>query len=174
MPQHLATVKNIHGRRWNAEQKVWEIPYTRLTLRFLGKHFQSEMLRWGFTLACSCVQVKAKKTAVHCYQPKYGTTSKPTSRYTNLSNGCLRGKAVDSTVSAACKKFSHGPNCDLRSIKALRYTPCATPLPRTCWKRAWTCATSKSYSATRAARPPKFTPTSRTKAGTRSKVRLMI
>ena len=23
---HLETVKNIHGRKWNPEQKVWEVP----------------------------------------------------------------------------------------------------------------------------------------------------
>jgi len=38
VPQHLATVKNIHGRRWNAAQKTWEVPYTRLTLRFLAQY----------------------------------------------------------------------------------------------------------------------------------------
>ncbi|MBK8703388.1 MAG: tyrosine-type recombinase/integrase [Saprospiraceae bacterium] len=38
VPQHLATVKNIHGRRWNAAQKTWEVPYTRLTLRFLEQY----------------------------------------------------------------------------------------------------------------------------------------
>lgn len=51
VPQHLHSVKNIHGRRWNAEQEVWEIPYTRLTLRFLSKHFPSDLLKWGFTPA---------------------------------------------------------------------------------------------------------------------------
>ncbi|MDX1911104.1 MAG: tyrosine-type recombinase/integrase [Saprospiraceae bacterium] len=48
-PQYLETVKNIHGRRWNAEQKVWEIPYTRLSLRFLNQYFPAGLLNWHFT-----------------------------------------------------------------------------------------------------------------------------
>ena len=51
VPPHLATVKNIHGRRWNAEQKVWEAPYTKLTLRFLEKHFRPEQVQWAFAPA---------------------------------------------------------------------------------------------------------------------------
>lgn len=45
VPTHLATVKNIHGRRWDAEMKVWRIPYTKLTLRFLEKYFP-DILDW--------------------------------------------------------------------------------------------------------------------------------
>lgn len=44
---HLATVKNIHGRRWDAEIKFWRVPYTKLTLRFLEKYFP-DMLAWTF------------------------------------------------------------------------------------------------------------------------------
>lgn len=47
-PIHLETVKNIHGRRWNAEQKMWEVPYTKLTLRFLDKYFSPDQLQWTF------------------------------------------------------------------------------------------------------------------------------
>ncbi len=49
--QHLATVKNIHGRRWNPELKCWEAPYTKLTLRFLEKYFPPNLLEWAFTPA---------------------------------------------------------------------------------------------------------------------------
>ncbi len=45
------TVKNIHGRRWNPEQKIWEIPYTKLTLRFIEKYFVTNQLQWSFTPA---------------------------------------------------------------------------------------------------------------------------
>ncbi len=45
----LPTVKNIHGRRWNQALNVWEIPYTKITLRFLEKYFPGEILRWDFT-----------------------------------------------------------------------------------------------------------------------------
>lgn len=48
VPQYLDRVKNIHGRRWNMEQKVWEIPYTQLTLRFMEQYFPSDLLQWGF------------------------------------------------------------------------------------------------------------------------------
>ena len=47
VPAHLATVKNIHGRRWDAEMKVWRVPCTKLTLRFLEKYFP-EILEWTF------------------------------------------------------------------------------------------------------------------------------
>jgi site-specific recombinase XerD len=49
--QHLDTVKNIHGRRWNPELKCWEVPYTKLTLRFLEKYFPANLLEWAFTPA---------------------------------------------------------------------------------------------------------------------------
>ncbi|MBK6932418.1 MAG: site-specific integrase [Saprospirales bacterium] len=47
VPAHLATVKNIHGRRWDPELKVWRIPCTKLTVRFLDKYFPG-MLDWTF------------------------------------------------------------------------------------------------------------------------------
>jgi len=43
--EHLAVVKNIHGRRWNMEQKVWEVPYTKLTLRFFEQYFPANLLQ---------------------------------------------------------------------------------------------------------------------------------
>ncbi|MCU0347838.1 MAG: site-specific integrase [Saprospiraceae bacterium] len=46
-PDHLATVKNIHGRRWNPEAMIWELPNTQLTMRFLEKHLK-EHLRWTY------------------------------------------------------------------------------------------------------------------------------
>lgn len=49
--QHLATVKNIHGRRWNPELKCWEVPYTKITLRFLEKYFPADLQEWAFTPA---------------------------------------------------------------------------------------------------------------------------
>jgi site-specific recombinase XerD len=43
LPKHLTekileTVKQIHGRKWNPDQKIWEIPYTQLSLRFISKY----------------------------------------------------------------------------------------------------------------------------------------
>lgn len=37
---HLAAVKNIHGRRWNQQRGYWEVPYTRLTFRFLEQYLK--------------------------------------------------------------------------------------------------------------------------------------
>lgn len=45
---HLANVKNIHGRRWNADWFAWEVPYTQLTIRFV-KQYLSGMVNWTFT-----------------------------------------------------------------------------------------------------------------------------
>lgn len=30
------------------EQKVWEVPYTQLTLRFIDQYFPPQLLKWGF------------------------------------------------------------------------------------------------------------------------------
>ncbi|MBI1226923.1 MAG: tyrosine-type recombinase/integrase [Bacteroidetes bacterium] len=46
-PDHLATVKNMHGRRWNPEALLWELPNTRLTMRFLEKYLK-EHLQWTY------------------------------------------------------------------------------------------------------------------------------
>lgn len=50
VPAHLATLKNMHGRRWDAEQKIWKAPYTRLSVRFLEKFFPG-LLHWTFSPA---------------------------------------------------------------------------------------------------------------------------
>jgi hypothetical protein len=44
----LSTVKNIHGRRWAPERKRWLVPYTQLTLRFLARYFNPDILQWNF------------------------------------------------------------------------------------------------------------------------------
>lgn len=48
VPAWLSTVKNIPGRRWDPVGKVWEIPYTRSTLRFLERHLR-EVASLAFT-----------------------------------------------------------------------------------------------------------------------------
>jgi len=35
---HLSILKNIHGRRWDQQMNVWEVPYTQVTLRFFEKY----------------------------------------------------------------------------------------------------------------------------------------
>lgn len=40
VPEYLQVVKNIHGRRWDAEEKCWEIPYTKLSLRFIEQYLK--------------------------------------------------------------------------------------------------------------------------------------
>lgn len=45
---HLAKVKNIHGRRWNADWFAWEVPYTQLTVRFVGQYLLG-LVHWTFT-----------------------------------------------------------------------------------------------------------------------------
>ncbi len=46
--KYLELVKNIHGRRWNFELFVWEVPYTEVTIRFV-KQFFGEAIHWHFT-----------------------------------------------------------------------------------------------------------------------------
>ncbi|MFZ2897304.1 MAG: tyrosine-type recombinase/integrase [Saprospiraceae bacterium] len=41
VPEYLQVVKNIHGRRWDAEEKCWEIPYTKLSLRFIEQYLKN-------------------------------------------------------------------------------------------------------------------------------------
>ncbi len=45
---HLRFVKNIQSRKWNVETSCWEVPYTKLTLRFL-KEYLNDVLHWTFT-----------------------------------------------------------------------------------------------------------------------------
>ncbi|MBI5917524.1 MAG: tyrosine-type recombinase/integrase [Bacteroidetes bacterium] len=45
--EHLATIRNIHGRRWNPDAMIWELPNTKLTMRFLEKYL-GEHLHWTF------------------------------------------------------------------------------------------------------------------------------
>ena len=49
VPEHLSVVKSMHGRRWEPQWKVWTLPYTKLTLRFLQKYFDARILQWAFT-----------------------------------------------------------------------------------------------------------------------------
>ena len=49
VPEHLSIVKSMHGRRWEPQWKVWTVPYTKLTLRFLQKYFNAHVLQWAFT-----------------------------------------------------------------------------------------------------------------------------
>lgn len=44
---YLGTLKNIHGRRWNRDLNLWEVPYTQITLRFLNKYLD-HTLHWTF------------------------------------------------------------------------------------------------------------------------------
>jgi integrase/recombinase XerD len=44
---HLAIVKNINGRTWNGDWFVWEVPQTKLTLRFLEQYLKEDLI-WTF------------------------------------------------------------------------------------------------------------------------------
>ncbi|MEO0042529.1 MAG: hypothetical protein RL329_1977 [Bacteroidota bacterium] len=44
---HLPIVRNIHGRIWNGDWFVWEVPSTKLTLRFLEQYLK-DVLIWTF------------------------------------------------------------------------------------------------------------------------------
>ncbi len=48
VPAYLSTIKNIQGRRWDSQAKVWDIPYTRQTLHFLERHL-GEVVFFAFT-----------------------------------------------------------------------------------------------------------------------------
>jgi site-specific recombinase XerD len=43
----LPTIKNINGRRWNDRQMVWEVPFTKVTCRFLEKYLPG-LVEWTF------------------------------------------------------------------------------------------------------------------------------
>lgn len=47
LPAYLPIVRNMHGRRWNAEQKVWEVPLTKVTVRFVEKYLP-DIAHWTF------------------------------------------------------------------------------------------------------------------------------
>lgn len=45
--QYIATIRNIHGRRWNYDLMAWELPYTPTTIRFINQYL-GEVVRWDF------------------------------------------------------------------------------------------------------------------------------
>jgi site-specific recombinase XerD len=45
--KYLPIIKNINGRTWNGNWFVWEVPQTKLTLRFLEQYLK-EVLIWTF------------------------------------------------------------------------------------------------------------------------------
>jgi integrase/recombinase XerD len=49
LKSHLETVKNIHGRRWHKDYAMWELPYTKITVRFVEKHLTS-IAEWSFQI----------------------------------------------------------------------------------------------------------------------------
>ena len=44
---HLSIIKNIHGRRWNMDWYIWEVPGTQLTVRFVAQYL-NEVVEWTF------------------------------------------------------------------------------------------------------------------------------
>lgn len=68
VPAHLATVKNIHGRCWDAEMNVWKVPYTKLTLRFLEKYFPG-LLDWTFEPSAD-IPERLPELPIHSYPAK--------------------------------------------------------------------------------------------------------
>lgn len=44
---YLPIVKNMHGRKWVPEHKVWEVPLTKVTLRFIEKYLP-DVVDWTF------------------------------------------------------------------------------------------------------------------------------
>lgn len=78
--QYLDTVRNIHGRRWNPVEKVWELPYTKMTLRFLEKYFPGSVLKWDFTPS---PDIPEKHPAIETSRPVARTEKITPARYEN-------------------------------------------------------------------------------------------
>jgi hypothetical protein len=47
LPAYLPIVKNMHGRRWAPEHKVWVVPLTKVTVRFVEKYLP-DVAHWTF------------------------------------------------------------------------------------------------------------------------------
>ncbi len=47
LPAYLPIVKNMHGRRWNPEHLVWEVPLTKVSVRFVNKYLP-DVAHWTF------------------------------------------------------------------------------------------------------------------------------
>lgn len=48
LPTHLEMVKNIQSRKWNDRTFCWEVPHTKLTMRFFDAYLK-DVLHWTFT-----------------------------------------------------------------------------------------------------------------------------
>ena len=74
----LSTVKNIHGRRWNTDWYIWEVPATKITKRFIEKYF-GELTHWTFNVPANLPD-KLTSPDSHQYSTgKYATT--PVAKY---------------------------------------------------------------------------------------------
>jgi site-specific recombinase XerD len=73
--QHLATIRNIHGRRWNSEAQIWELPNTKLTMRFLEKYLK-EHLHWTFQPAMEKLPERLESAPALQFLSKKGPKAK--------------------------------------------------------------------------------------------------
>lgn len=48
-PSYLSIIKGVHGRRWNHEEKVWEAPLTKTTIRYIEKYLPGNIVHWTFS-----------------------------------------------------------------------------------------------------------------------------
>lgn len=46
----INTVRNIHGRRWNKEEKYWQLPYVKESFRALKRHIGMKNLAFNFKI----------------------------------------------------------------------------------------------------------------------------
>ncbi len=105
VPAYLEAVKRIHGRRWDSENKIWELPYTRLTLRFVEQYLK-DVTEIAFTPAQDIPETME-------------VGSKPTPRYTPPKEviPARYEQAVTKLEQVLMlKRYSH------RTIKAYKYS----------------------------------------------------
>jgi hypothetical protein len=107
----------MQGRRWEPKQKVWIVPLTKVTVRFVHKYLE-HVAHWTFRPAediperlekpqqpkiysrnangSSFMKVRGRRIAARSFRQRSGISYNSILRFTGLWNGYLKGSMVGS------------------------------------------------------------------------------
>lgn len=111
VPAYLEAVKNIHGRRWDAENKVWELPYTKLTLRFVEQYLKA-VVQWTFTPEADILET-LDLGEKHAF-PIQGRRETPPARYEHVATALEQVLRLERYSHRTIKAYKNGTVHTLR------------------------------------------------------------
>lgn len=120
--QHLATIRNIHGRRWNSEAQIWELPNTKLTMRFLEKYLK-EHLHWTFQPAMDKLPERLESAPTQQFLSREGPKAKYEAAVVALEQCLLLARYSHRTI----KGYKHCFREFIRFYDAIKPTQITRP-----------------------------------------------